>query len=66
MFLIFFLNMSNQNAKVQVFFCKAFSSANKKLIFEKIRFLKKNLKSEKQLYITIFLMDCHQYMFNQN
>jgi len=28
--------------------------------------LKKNLKIEKQLYITVFLMVCHQHMFNQN
>jgi len=52
--------------KSRIFFHEAFSSANRKLIFEKIGFLKKILKIEKQLYITIFLLNCHQHMFNQN
>jgi len=43
---------------------EAFSSANRKLIFEKIRNSFK--KIEKQLYITICLMDYHQHKFNQN
>jgi len=58
--------MSNQDAKVQNFFHEAFSSINRKSIFEKILFLKKFLKTEKQLYFTTILMDCHQNMSNQN
>jgi len=40
--------------KSRIFFHEAFSSANRKSIFEKIRFLKNVLKIEKQPYITIF------------
>jgi len=52
--------------KSRILFDEAFSSANRNSIFEKIRFLKKILKIEKKIYITIFLMDCHQHIFNQN
>jgi len=66
MFSISFEVCQIKTQKSRIFFHEAFSSVNRKLIFKKIRFLKKNLKIEKQLYITIILMDCHQNMSNQN
>jgi len=52
--------------KSRIFFHEALSSDNKKSIFEIISFLKKYLKIELQLYITIFLMDCDKHVFIQN
>jgi len=64
--LIISLNISTTKIKAQkcrIFYHEVLSRAKKKLIFEKLRFLTKILRIEKQLYLTIFFMEFYQLMF---